>query len=202
MRLSFAVLRIAAAVISLAAVAATFFDTAARTTINPFNFFGFFTVQSNIYTAIVLLIVGVVGLSRRKRSAGLDLAFAAATTYIVVVGLVYNTLLAGLAGGIDVPWANTVLHVIVPIYVAIDWLLFGDRRRLALKRLWVILVYPIVWLVVVLLRGATDGWVPYPFLAPANGYGSVAVYCVIIALVIGAVGLLVLWYSRVRVLKP
>ena len=97
---------------------------------------------------------------------------------------------------------NAALVTRSPIYVAIDWLLFGDRRRLALKRLWVILVYPIVWLIVVLVRGATDGWVPYPFLAPANGYGSVAVYCVIIALVIGAVGLLVLWYSRVRVLKP
>jgi hypothetical protein len=202
MRLAFAVLRITAAVISLAAIAATFFDTAARTAINPFNFFGFFTVQSNIFTAIVLLVVGVAGFSRRKRSHRLDLAFAAATSYIVVVGVVYNTLLAGQAGGIDVPWANTVLHVIVPIYVALDWLLFGDRRRIPIKRLWIILVYPIVWLLVVLLRGATDGWVPYPFLAPATGYGSVAVYCVLIALVIAAVGLLVLWYSRVRVLKP
>lgn len=202
MRLSFSVLRIAAAVISLAAVAATFFDTAARTSINPFNFFGFFTVQSNIFTAIVLLIVGVVGLARRKRSAGLSLAFAAATTYIVVVGVVYNTLLVGQAGGIDVPWANTVLHVIVPIYVAVDWLLFGDRRPIPMTRVWFILVYPIIWLLIVLLRGATDGWVPYPFLAPGTGYGSVAVYCVIIAVVIAAVGLLVLWYSRVRVLKP
>jgi hypothetical protein len=202
MRPAFAVLRIAAAVISLAAVASTFFDTAARTAINPFNFFGFFTVQSNIFTAIVLLVVGIAGFSRRKRSRRLDLALAAATTYIVVVGLVYNTLLAGLAGGIDVPWANTVLHVIVPIYVALDWLLFGDRRRLVIKQVWIILVYPIVWLIVVLLRGATDGWVPYPFLAPATGYGSVAVYCVIIAVVIAAVGLLVLWYSKVRILKP
>ncbi|MEO7122498.1 MAG: Pr6Pr family membrane protein [Lacisediminihabitans sp.] len=202
MRPLFAVLRIAAAVISLAAVAATFFDTAARTAINPFNFFGFFTVQSNIFTAIVLLAVGVVGISHRKRSAGLNLAFAAATTYIVVVGMVYNTLLVGQAGGIDVPWANTVLHVIVPIYVAVDWLLFGDRRQIPFTRVWIILIYPVVWLLVVLLRGATDGWVPYPFLAPATGYGSVAVYCVIIAAVIAAVGLLVLWYSRVRVLKP
>ena len=37
---------------------------------------------------------------------------------------------------------------------------------------------------------------------PANGYGSVAVYCVIIAIAIAAVGWLVLWYSRIRVIKP
>ena len=150
----------------------------------------------------MLLIIGLVGLAGHRRSIRLDFAYAAATTYIVIVGIVYNTLLAGLAGGIDVPWANTVLHVIAPIYVAIDWLLFGDRHRLAPKRPWVILVYPIVWFVVVLIRGASDGWVPYPFLDPANGYGSVAVYCVMIAIAIAAVGWLVLWYSRVKVLKP
>jgi hypothetical protein len=202
MRYLFGLLRITAAVVSIVAIVATFLDTAARVTINPFNFFGFFTVQSNIFTAVILLIVGLVGIAGRRRSPGLNLAFAAATTYIVVVGVVYNTLLTGLAGGIDVPWANTVLHVIVPLYVAVDWLLFGDRGRLAVKRLWVILVYPIVWLVVVIIRGATDGWVPYPFLDPANGYGSVAVYCVIIAIAIAAVGWLVLWYSRIRVIKP
>lgn len=202
MRISFALLRLATAALSIVAIVATFLGTAAKTTINPFNFFGFFTIQSNIFAAVMLLIVGVVGFAGRRRSPQLDLAYAAATTYIVIVGIVYNTLLAGLAGGIDVPWANTVLHVIAPIYVAIDWLLFGDRRRLALKRLWLILVYPIVWLIVVLIRGASDGWVPYPFLDPATGYGSVAVYCVMIAIAIGAVGWLVLWYSRVRVLKP
>jgi hypothetical protein len=202
MRIPFALLRLATAALSIAAIVTTFLGTAANTSINPFNFFGFFTIQSNIFAAVMLLIVGLVGLAGRRRTARLDLAYAAATTYIVIVGIVYKTLLTGLPGGIDVPWANTVLHVIAPIYVSIDWLLFGDRRRLALKRLWVILVYPIVWLVVVLIRGASDGWVPYPFLDPENGYGSVAVYCVMIAVAIAAVGWLVLWYSRVRVLKP
>ena len=202
MRILFGLLRLAAAALSIAAILTTFLSTAARTSINPFNFFGYFTIQSNIFTAVMLLIVGLVSVAGRRRSAKLDLAYAAATSYIVVVGIVYNALLTGLPGRIDVPWANTVLHLIVPIYVAIDWLLFGDRRRLAVKRLWTILVYPIVWLVVVLIRGATDGWVPYPFLDPANGYGSVAVYCVIIAIAIAAVGWLVLWYSRIRVIKP
>ena len=202
MRILFGLLRLAAAALSIAAILTTFLSTAARTSINPFNFFGYFTIQSNIFTAVMLLIVGLVSVAGRRRSAKLDLAYAAATSYIVVVGIVYNTLLTGLPGGIDVPWANTVLHLIVPIYVAIDWLLFGDRRRLAVKRLWTILVYPIVWLVVVLIRGATDVWVPYPFLDPAHGYGSVAVYCVIIAIAIAAVGWLVLWYSRIRVIKP
>ena len=48
--------------------------------------------------------------------------------------------------------------------------------------LWVALIYPVVWIIVVLIRGATDGWVPYPFLNPAQGYGVVALYAVTIAI--------------------
>jgi hypothetical protein len=202
MRTIFALLRLAIAVLSIIAIVSTFASTAARTAINPFNFFGYFTMQSNIFIAIVLLILGFTGLARRRKSKGLELAHAAATTYIVIVGVVYNTLLAGLPGGVDDPWANTVLHVIVPLYAAIDWLLFADRGKIQVARLGVILVYPIVWLVVILVRGATDGWVPYPFLSPANGYVTVAVYCIAIAAAFAGVGWLVLWYSRIRVLKP
>jgi hypothetical protein len=202
MRTIFALLRLAIAVLSIIAIASTFTSTAARTTINPFNFFGYFTMQSNIFTALVLLVVGLTALARRRKSKGLELAHAAATTYIVIVGLVYNTLLAGLPGGVDDPWANTVLHVVVPLYAAIDWLLFGDRGKIPFTRLGVILAYPILWIVVVLVRGATDGWVPYPFLDPANGYVTVAVYCIAIAAAFAVIGWLVIWYSRIRILKP
>ena len=50
--------------------------------------------------------------------------------------------------------------------------------------LW--LAYPIVWTVATILRGAYDGWYPYPFLDPANGgYGKVAV--TVVAVTIGFV---------------
>jgi hypothetical protein len=39
------------------AVVATLGDTASRTTVNPFNFFGYFTVQSNHLLAAVSLVV-------------------------------------------------------------------------------------------------------------------------------------------------
>jgi hypothetical protein len=34
-------------------------------------------------------------------------------------------------------------------------------------------IYPLAWTVLTLIRGALDGWYPYPFLDPANGgYGA------------------------------
>lgn len=120
----------------------------------------------------------------------------------MIVGIVYNTLLTGLEGGISLGWANWVLHVLFPIYAALDWIFFGDKTPLAWKRLWVVLIYPVVWTIIVLVRGATDGWVPYPFLDPATGYGSVAVYCVGIFVVAVVIGAIVFALSRVRIIKP
>jgi hypothetical protein len=101
---------------------------------NPFNFFGFFTIQSNLILAAVYLLSALAprALGEPTRS----LVRAAATTYIVIVGIVYATLLAPFeeAGGVPLPWANVVLHVVTPVYGIVDWLLFRDRVRLRLDQ--------------------------------------------------------------------
>ncbi|MDP1788812.1 MAG: Pr6Pr family membrane protein [Rhodoglobus sp.] len=202
MKFLFASLRAFFGLAGLVSVIATFLDTASRVAINPFNFFGFFTMQSNILTIIVLLAAAASTFAGRPQSKAFLFARACVTTYIVIVGIVYNTLLVGLEGGISLEWANWVLHVSIPIYVALDWIFFGDRAALPWSRFWVVLIYPITWIVVVLARGATDGWVPYPFLDPALGYGVVAGYCVAIAAATAVVGAGVWAVSRVRILKP
>ncbi|MCU1447288.1 Pr6Pr family membrane protein [Cryobacterium sp.] len=193
-----AALRLSMGALTLVAVAATFVSTAARATINPFNFFGFFTIQSNLLAAGVLLATALLVLRSRPVPDWLVLARAAATAYMIVVGVVYNTLLTGLAGGVDLPWANTVLHVLFPLYCLLDWLVFADRDRQPWRRLWLLLAYPALWCNVVLLRGATDGWVPYPFLNPVAGYDVVFGCVLLIAGTVLAAGAVVFGLSRVR----
>ncbi len=191
------VLRGAIALLVIVVVVATLLAVASRSRMNPFNFFGFFTIQSNLILAAVYLLSALAprALAEPTRS----LVRAAATTYMVIVGIVYATLLAPSeeAGGVPLPWANVVLHVVTPVYGIVDWLLFRDRVRLRLDQLWVVLLYPAVWLVVVLLRGATDGWVPYPFLDPGEGYAAVVGYCVVILVAFVVVGGFVFWGSRI-----
>lgn len=191
-----AAVRIGVVAVVLLAVVSTFLDTASRATINPFNFFGFFTMQSNIMAAVILLLAAVLQLRAAPGPEWLVPVRAATTTYMFVVGAVYNLLLAGLAGGVELAWANWVLHVAFPIYAVLDWLCTTDRRPLSYRVIRLILVYPLVWAVVVLIRGATDGWVPYPFLDPATGYASVLLYVVAIALTFTAFGALVILVSR------
>jgi hypothetical protein len=191
------VLRGVIAVLIVVAIVATMGDISSRASVNPLNFFGYFTIQSNLILAAVYLLSALAptALDEPARS----LVRACATTYIVIVGIVYATLLArlGAAGGVPVPWANVVLHVVTPVYGIVDWFVFRDRASVSLGRLWVVLLYPAVWLVVVLIRGATDGWVPYPFLDPGHGYAAVAGYCFAILVAFLVIGAVVFWGSRV-----
>lgn len=193
-----AVLRLLIAGLIFAAVISTAADVASRVPLNPFNFFGFFTLQANLVTALVYVIAAVSTLRGTGQSRWLVISRAAVTTYMIIVGIVYALLLAplGAAGGVPLPWANAVLHIVVPAYVVVDWLVFTDRARLSFGSLWLVLLYPLLWSGVVLVRGATDGWFPYPFLDPATGYGSVFFYVAVIAVLVLGFGALVFWASR------
>ena len=58
----------------------------------------------------------------------------------------------------------------------LDWIVDPPTDRLSLRDGLLWLVFPLVWTALTLVRGAVDGWYPYPFLDPANGgYGQVAV---------------------------
>jgi hypothetical protein len=164
------------------------------------NFFGYFTNQSNLLVAAVFVVTVVTAIRRRETTRRLDLFRGAATVYIATTGLVYNTLLVQVGQAVGVSWSNDVVHRWIPLYVVLDWLLFSDRSRLLFRDVWWFLIYPAVWLVVVVIRGATDGWVPYPFLDPVSGYGVVALYCLGVAVFIGLMGMIVVALSRVRLI--
>jgi len=175
------------------------------------NFFSFFTIQSNVVTAVALAI-GAVLLARggATEPRWFGVLRACATTYIVTTGIVYNLLLRGieLPQGSTVPWTNEVLHVVVPIVMLVDWLFAPGRRRLGFGVVGIIVVYPIVWAAYTMIRGLLvqdeltgANWYPYPFLNPdtsENGYLTVALYVLLIAAIIGAAGTGVVAISRIR----
>ena len=183
------------------------------------NFLSFFTIESNIWAAVMLVIVavwslrpsGVSGtLSEAPEPRGIAILLACGSTYMIVTGIVYNTLLRGieLPQGSTVEWANEIMHVVGPLLMLADVLLAPRRRRLGWGVVAITAIFPIVWAVYTLVRAnliinprtGAPGWYPYPFLDPANvgGYGGVAVYIAAIAVVIIAVGTGVVWVSRKR----
>ena len=151
------------------------------------NFFSFFTIQSNLIGSAVSLI-GAIALPGASRKW--DLVRGAAAIYLVLTGIVYNTLLVGLDESLQTsePWVNNVLHRIIPLVMVIDFLIIPLGHRIRWREALVWTIYPMVYLAYSLIRGPIVDWYPYPFLDPREdgGYPRVALYCV--AILVGFLG--------------
>ena len=89
----------------------------------------------------------------------------AVTCYVVFVGFAYNLLLRHL--WTPSGWRmllNESLHTLVPMLVALYWLLFVPRFHLTLRHLRWWLVYPLGYLALTMVRGALSDFYPYPFI--------------------------------------
>jgi hypothetical protein len=177
--------RIFFALLALSAVVTELSTLAERGTLVPVNFFSFFTIESNIFAAGVL-ILSSLALARDSHDKSLAMLRGATTLYMAITGIVFSVLLAGLDDQLTaVPWDNTVLHYIMPIAVAADWFIDLPKIRIALKSALVWLAFPIAYVAYSLIRGHFATWYPYPFLNPSKqGYIGVATTCA--AIVLGA----------------
>ncbi|MCJ8503457.1 Pr6Pr family membrane protein [Kocuria flava] len=174
------------------------------------NFFSYFTIQSSLFHAVVLVLgVRVLRGRRGAEPPWLGALRAAATTYTVTTGVVYNALLrqVPLEPGLEQPWANEVLHTVVPVYALVDWVFAPGRRPVPWRTVGWIVAYPVVWAAATLLRAPTildEGtgnpwWYPYPFLDPhasAGGYGAVALWVAVLAVAVTALACAVVGLSR------
>jgi len=178
---------------------------------NVVNFLSFFTIESNILSAVVLLIGASLLVGRQEDPRWFLVARLCVVTYMVTTGVVYNLLLRGieLPQGSTLGWSNEIMHVVVPIYLLVDWILAPGRRPVRWRAIWIVVIFPFVWSVYTLVRGplvidqvyGTDFWYPYPFMNPnvqPNGYASVAVYMLLITAVIALAGLGAIAASRTK----
>lgn len=162
------------------------------------NFFSYFTILSNILVALALTAPVATPNSRLGRWAASEGVRAAVAMYIVVVGLTYHFLLAGVWN--PQGWsllANNLLHYVMPAAFVVDWLTFTPKGRLR----W---FDPVKWLVPVLiyggwtlLHGTLSGWWPYWFVdVDKLGLGKVMAYFAGLLVFFLIVGLVVVAIDR------
>jgi hypothetical protein len=165
--------RVGTALAIVVAIAAQCQRLSSDDVFKPVNVFSFFTIQSNILAALVLL-----GLELRPSPAS-RLAHRVrpgVVLYMAMTGVVYAVLLAPASAdvGLTAQWVDTIVHVVAPIVVVADWFLSPPARpprRVDIVR-W--MVFPVVWLAYSLVRGAVVDWYPYPFLDPRDGIDRAA----------------------------
>ena len=163
----------------LVAIATQLISLAGEGTLNPVNYFSYFTIDSNLIAAGVL-IAGAVRWNR-PTSSGFELVRGAAVVYMSITGVVFTLLLSNTDVDTAIRWVNTVVHELMPLVLLADWLVTPPAMRLQLRQGLLWLSFPLVWIVYTIIRGALANRYPYPFLDPVNGgYGSVTVYCIAI----------------------
>ncbi|MDO8883420.1 MAG: Pr6Pr family membrane protein [Pseudotabrizicola sp.] len=150
---------------------------------------GYFTVLTNLVVAVMMALVAM-----RWQVPG-RLAFAV-TVAIVMVGLVYHTLLAGLVDPVGMAWwADQGLHTAVPALTLVWWLLFAPEPGKGVHG--TALIWPLAYLTYALTRGALTGFWPYPFLDVGRlGWLSVSLNCAGMVLAFVAVSAILITAKR------
>ena len=160
------------------------------------NFFSFFTIESNLLAIAVLLIGGVFD----PRSQRWAYVRGAATLYMVITGIVYAALLANQEVGLTAAWVDSAMHQVTPAVLLADWICFRPWSRASYRAALAWLAFPLVYLAYSLSRGAVVDWYPYPFLDPRHpgGYGRVAAFAVVLAVVMALLAVAVNAIGRKR----
>ena len=161
------------------------------------RFFAYFTIQSNLVGVAAFIVV--VANRDRPRSRALESFRGAATSYLTVVFFVVIALLSNVDVGLQLVWVDFVLHKLFPVIVVLDWIIDPPTVRLTARDALAWLAYPLIWTGLTLLRGAADGWYPYPFLNPANG-GYATIAATVVAITVGflAIAAFWIWVGNVR----
>ena len=149
------------------------------------RYFSFYTILTNILVAICLTISLLKPASNLGKLLLRSTIITAIAVYITVVGLVYNLILRSLWQPQGMQWlVDELLHSFIPVLFIVYWFLFKPTTRLTWNNAFPWLLYPVVYLIYVLLRGALSGFYPYPFVnANTLGYPEVALNCFFLFLV-------------------
>lgn len=177
------IVRATSIVLVIVAIVVPAFDLISKGRFDPTRFFAYFTIQSNVIG--VATFAWLIAIGRGRRPPALDRLRGAAALYLTVTFFVVIFLLSGVDVQLELAWVDFVLHKLFPVVVVLDWVIDPPVTRINWRDVAIWLIYPIIWAVITVIRGALDGWYPYPFLDPdkAGGYGQVAI--VIAAITIG-----------------
>jgi hypothetical protein len=177
-----AVLRWLAAATILSSVIWQVSDRLAHNLFRPGEYFAYFSIQGTLIAAVMLGYTGWLSWTGTPERKEVTIARVSATTYEIVIAVVYNALLRGTPGDVrDAGYAwpvipNEIMHVWAAVLILLDWLLIAGYPKLRLKAsLWVA-VFPLAWLAFSVTRGIIDGWWAYWFLNPNEKAGLAGMF--------------------------
>lgn len=165
-----------------------------------FRFFSYFTVLTNTL-AVFALAATTLGASNFLARPNAQTAIA---VYIVIVCVIYTLLLRNLWNPNGAQrLADYLLHYAMPGLYVIYWGLFVSTDSLRFRDALSWLIYPAIYVVYMLGRGALIGQYPYPFLDAGNiGYAHIALNVVGLGALFLGLGIAAIWLGHRLSRKP
>ena len=175
-RVTFGVLSLLAAVTLVAALTTQITDQVLNDAFVPEEYFSYFTIQTALANLVALVASGLYHFQSSIDTMKLAMVRHALFAYGIVTGTVYNLLLRGLPTEpgefvSEFTFPNEVLHVVMPVFLALEWLANPHRPKLPWWSIVVGIIYPVGWAVGAVVRGHYTGWYPYDFLDPRQPAG-------------------------------
>ena len=136
------------------------------------RFFAYFTINTNILVALCFTFISLGSKTRTGRFFSRPSTVTAITVYIIIVGIVYNTILRSLwqPQGLQMI-VDEILHSVTPVLFILFWVIFTPTEQLKWKSAFSWLIYPLVYIFYALIVGAVTKFYPYPFVdVDRHGY--------------------------------
>jgi hypothetical protein len=129
------------------------------------RFLSFMTIWTNVIVALFYTVSLLAPKSKLGRFFSKPMVQAGLLLYIIIVGLIYHLLLAKQWNPQGWEYiADQSLHTVVPVLFLFYWMLFADKEKLNMKSVLRWMIYPLVYVVYSLIRGAITGKYPYFFV--------------------------------------
>lgn len=147
------------------------------------RYFSFFTILTNLLVAMCFTFLLLNSKSRFGNFFSTPKSLTATTVYILIVGAVYNAILRFLwePQGLQLI-VDEILHTVIPLLCIIFWWKYVKPKPSKWKDAFPWLIYPLVYIFLVLIRGAISGFYPYPFIdVNTIGYARVFINSGILA---------------------
>lgn len=135
------------------------------------RFFSYFTILTNIIVATYFTLK-LFGNSQKTENSGI---ITAITIYILVVGLIYQGILRSTWSPVGIQKiVDELLHTIIPFLALLFWIFIANKKDLSYKLIPRWIIYPLLYLAFILIRGKFAGFYPYPFIDVITlGYSKV-----------------------------
>lgn len=164
------------------------------------GFLGYYTVLSSLFVALTATMPLLASSSRPGRWFGKPMVLGCATTAILTVVIGYHLLLRNVWApqGLQL-FADVVLHYVVPICALAYWIAYPPRAKLGFQAPLVWCLYPVGYVIYVLLRGEVLGSYPYYFIDVTSlGYRQALVNALGLLVFFIVAGGVVLTIAKVR----